>query len=129
MRLESFDFDIHYRCGALQQVADGLSRSACDEEGQDAVAVHYRDVLPECSLANAAPSEALSMVNVDCVDVLYSDDNDTSTMWNAVVDLAPHDIADANDDDDGADHDVDDVPTLPWNNPAAIRSSLLESES
>ena len=50
MRLESFDFDVHYRCGALQQVADGLSRSACDDDGIDAVAVHYRDVLPECSL-------------------------------------------------------------------------------
>ncbi len=136
MRLESFEFDIHYRCGALQQVADGLSRSACDEAGQDAVAVHYRDVLPECSLANAAPSEALSMVHVDSIDVLYSEHNALSSMWGDSVDMAPHDV-DAEQDDvdedavDGADSDEalpsdNDFPSLPWDDPAAVRS-IIES--
>ena len=64
MRLEAFDFDVHYRCGALQQVADGLSRSACDDAGIDDVAIHYGDVIPECALANATPAESLKLVTV-----------------------------------------------------------------
>lgn len=149
MRLESFDFDVHYRCGALQQVADGLSRSAYDEAGQDAVAIHYRDVLPECSLSHAAPSEVLSMVQVESVDILYSDNSAMSTMWNVADDTDSHDAVAVDDNDDALGYDIDVaphevvavaddnndndalaytdvVPPLPWNNPAAVRS-IIES--
>jgi hypothetical protein len=54
MRLEAFDFDVHYRCGPQQEVADGLSRTAVDDIGTDDVAVYYSDVLPEKAMANSS---------------------------------------------------------------------------
>jgi hypothetical protein len=138
MRLEAFDFDIHYRCGALQQVADGLSRSACDEDGIDAVAIHYRDVLPECSLANAAPAAALQFINVDAVnffenvsdaaasDVCYQDDSGIANDWDNCVSADPVDVDAAADGPADDIDDIDAVPPLPWNNAAAIKS-IIES--
>jgi hypothetical protein len=142
MRLEAFDFEVHYRCGALQQVADGLSRAGCDQEGLDAVAVHYRDVLPESTLANAAPSDALAMVNVDALTVNYDDaasalaQNWQQDRVEVHVDVLPaadnsdsESEASLEDDVQGveAEHDVaDDFPDLPWHDAAAIEN-LLQS--
>ena len=144
MRLEAFDFEVHYRCGALQQVADGLSRAACDEDGIDAVAVHYRDVLPECALANAAPAEALGIVHVDTVDVMYNEINSTlSSEWNSdqsavhieVLPISDDDVPpaierDSDDDDDddtgiqASDEISNPAPDLPWHDAAAVKDIL-----
>jgi hypothetical protein len=130
MRLEAFDFEVHYRCGALQQVADGLSRSACDDEGVDDVAIHYGDVIPECALANATPAESLKLVNVDAVDVEYQD-GDLANPWSQTVCVDPSDaIPFVNEDDEEHvgellqdDHDQE-VPPLPWHNAAAIKHMI-----
>jgi len=143
MRLEAFDFEVHYRCGALQQVADGLSRAACDEDGIDAVAIHYKDVLPECALANASPAETLGIVNVDAVDVLYDDESSLLTAaWRdenqlVHVDLLPVDddvlVPEVDSDSDVDDNDIgvpasNDVlnpaPDLPWHDAAAVKDIL-----
>jgi len=71
MRLEAFDFQVHWLCGALNDCADGLSRSAVDDPGIDAVKIHYEDVLPECSLGDAEPGARWADVNVDITDVCY----------------------------------------------------------
>jgi hypothetical protein len=123
MRLEAFDFDVHYRCGALQQVADGLSRSACDDEGIDAVAIHYSDVIPECVLANATPAESLKLVAVEAVNSEYQD-ADLAFSWADTVQVLPIDANQiAEGDDDGEvledDHEQE-MPPLPWNNAAAV---------
>ncbi len=142
MRLEAFDFDVHYRCGALQQVADGLSRSACDEEGIDAVAIHYKDVLPENCLQHASPAGSLAIMNVDAINVStaandstvamtplcnYNDDESPLVrMWVDDVHVEP---VEANAVEDGAlfdDSEFDNALPLPWDNAAAIKT-MIES--
>jgi len=144
MRLEAFDFEVHYRCGALQQVADGLSRAGCDEDGLDAVAVHYSDVLPESTLAHAAPPDALAMIHVDALAINYDDTNsDLAQRWqhdsaniNVNVDVLP--VAEDSDSDSEssveideqgveAEHNANDnFPDLPWHDAGAV-DELLRS--
>lgn len=136
MRLEAFDFEVHYRCGALQQVADGLSRSACDEEGIDAVAVHYKDVLPDKTLMNASPAESLAIAHVDAINVFdidpignidYADDESTTAaMWDGVIHVDPIEVGGAPPDAEQVMPDDDELPPLPWNDAAAIKS-IIES--
>ena len=127
MRLEAFDFEVHYRCGALQQVADGLSRSGCDEDGIDAVAVYYKDVLPECTLANAAPAASIGIVHVD---VLYVDPFETAADAKSCqvavdVNLISDDDSDIDTDGVAAEHELlDEVPDLPWHDPVAVQNLL-----
>jgi hypothetical protein len=127
MRLEAFDFDVHYRCGALQQVADGLSRSACDDEGADAVAIHYGDVIPECALANATPAESLKLVTVEEVSIDYQD-ADLAHVWADTIQVLPIDANQAAaDDNDGEvleDDREQEIPPLPWNDAAAVKSII-----
>jgi hypothetical protein len=128
MRLESFEFDVHYRCGALQQVADGLSRSACDDEGIDDVAIHYGDVIPECALANATPAESLKLVTVDEISIEYQD-NALAASWENAVQIDPFDaeVVDVIDPEAAAIPEVDDehaVPPLPWHDAAAVKTII-----
>jgi hypothetical protein len=103
MRLEAFDFEVHYRCGPQQEVADGLSRSAVDEAGVDDVAVCYGDVLPKSSTLNAAPMITLDTVNVDtlaCDSRVYDDScSDTRVSWQTAADEVFVDPFSASDDD------------------------------
>ena len=136
MRLEAFDFDVHYRCGALQQVADGLSRSACDDEGIDAVAIHYKDVLPDNCLQHASPAGSLAISHVDDVQVSnftvtancdYGDDaSPLSQMWIDAVHIEPIEADAADDGEELAEPDGDVALPLPWNDAAAIKS-MIES--
>jgi hypothetical protein len=152
MRLEAFDFDIHYRSGPQQEVADGLSRSAVDEAGVDDVAIHYSDVLPEKSLAFASPSASLHLVHVDAADfreqsVPYDEgQSPLRVLWNnstdrvAVDPLSAEDVSSASEEDSSSDsgsdsdanHAADVVPLvqgdtrepLDWSNPAALKTEL-----
>jgi hypothetical protein len=142
MRLEAFDFDVHYRCGALQQVADGLSRSACDEEGIDAVAIHYKDVLPENCLQHASPASSLAIAHVDDVAVSVTDDasrllsgsifdyddaaSPLNQMWIDTIQVEPIEAAAVDEGAELPEPDGDVALPLPWNDAAAIKS-LIES--
>jgi hypothetical protein len=145
MRLEAFDFEVHYRCGSQQEVADGLSRSAVDEAGVDDVAVCYGDVLPRSSTVNAAPTITLDTVNVDTLDCdsrVYDDScSDTRVSWQTAADKVFVDPLSASDDDsensnassDNSDNEhAADAPNaaaesrtpLNWSNPAELKSEL-----
>jgi hypothetical protein len=142
MRLEAFDFDVHYRCGPQQEVADGLSRSAIDDIDVDDVAVHYGDVLPEKSMANAAPSIVLAPIHVDAVDCTTYDDGCSATrvVWQTDADKVFIDPLSASEDDDdsASEHsdssndavvNVSDAPAshrapLDWADTAAVRVEI-----
>jgi hypothetical protein len=142
MRLEAFDFDIHYRCGPQQEVADGLSRSAVDEVGVDDVAICYKDVLPVRSLTNASPSLSLSLVHVDAVDcsVYPAEFSNAHASWQASADkvcveplsASEDDVSSSSDNDSEAGHIADDIPliqngvreALDCSNAAAVKTEL-----
>jgi hypothetical protein len=139
MRLEAFDFDVHYRCGPQQEVADGLSRSAVDDVDADDVAVHYGDVLPEKAMANAAPSILLAPIHVDTVDCCTYDDGcsvtrvtwqtDENKVFIEPLSASEDDSSDSENDSHDAAIDEPNAPvanqaTLDWADAAAVKTEL-----
>jgi hypothetical protein len=147
MRLEAFDFDVHYRCGAQQEVADGLSRSAVDEAGVDDVAVCYGDVLPSKALSNASPLSTLLPLHVDAVEmaapsILYDDrQSPLSVLWARSpqrVAVEPFSASDASevDSDDDIDlqaqqhqHADDVLQSLDWTNAQDVKQEIMRAHN
>jgi hypothetical protein len=64
LRLQEFDFEIHYLQGSLNHVADGLSRKSVDD-----VEISLGDILPEGALDDAALPEGVALVHMNEADV------------------------------------------------------------
>ena len=73
MRLQDHDFTIRFLSGALNLVADGLSRGHVDD-----VEVTLADAMPECSLLYAKPSSTVDFASVSALETTMYHASDQS---------------------------------------------------
>ena len=88
MRLQEFDFEVHYLQGSLNHVADGLSRKNIDDVG-----VQLDDVLPEGTLKEADIPKDMPIACLDAVEVTTK--SATDELWVSSGEILEQEISEA----------------------------------
>jgi hypothetical protein len=94
LRLQEFDFEIHYLQGCLNHVADGLSRKSIDE-----LEISLQDILPEGALDDAAPPEGVVLVHMNEAGVQTRSALYEEKQWSSGQDLLMKELALSSDDE------------------------------